>query len=190
MTKPKHSKILVVDIESTGFINEGGKICEIGIVELNMYSGKSRILFDRIVREEDMSNVKKDAWIFEHSSLTYNEVMKAPLLGKFISELNAIFTMAPAAAYNKKFDFTFLRSRGITIPQELAEPMFILTDILKIRNPNDYWRNNGSPYKWPTVQESLDHYFPELTEPHRAIDDAEMEAKIIFQMYKDGASIL
>ena len=33
-------KILILDIETTGFLNQGGSIVEIGIVELNLDTGE------------------------------------------------------------------------------------------------------------------------------------------------------
>ena len=35
-------KILILDIETTGFLQEGGKIVEVGIVELDLSNGKSK----------------------------------------------------------------------------------------------------------------------------------------------------
>lgn len=39
------NKILILDIETTGFLQQGGKIVEIGIVELDLSNGnKKKIL--------------------------------------------------------------------------------------------------------------------------------------------------
>jgi DNA polymerase III epsilon subunit-like protein len=40
----------IVDIETTGFLNQGGKIVEIGIVELNISTGERKVLFESGVR--------------------------------------------------------------------------------------------------------------------------------------------
>jgi DNA polymerase-3 subunit epsilon len=43
--------ILVVDIETTGFLNQGGLIIEIGIVKLNLENGEISPAFNSLIRE-------------------------------------------------------------------------------------------------------------------------------------------
>ena len=87
-----------------------------------------------------------------------------------------------AAAYNKEFDFGFLKYRGFKI-QELPCPMIAATNIIKIPP-----KLPDTLYKWPSVEESWSFYFPETTyfELHRAYDDALHEAMIIYEMYTRG----
>ena len=40
------NKILIIDIETSAFIDEGGKILEVGIVELDLENGEKKILFN------------------------------------------------------------------------------------------------------------------------------------------------
>jgi len=44
-------KILILDIETTGFLNQGGKIVEIGLVELDLSNGNTKIVFDEVCHE-------------------------------------------------------------------------------------------------------------------------------------------
>ena len=48
-------KILVIDIETTGFQKQGGSIVEVGIVELDLETGKAEIIFDSLCRESILS---------------------------------------------------------------------------------------------------------------------------------------
>ena len=73
----KHNIIAVLDIETTGFNNEGGLIVEIGIVELNLSDGSSNVVYDELVKEESFCVNHKNSWIFQNSSLTFGEVMNA-----------------------------------------------------------------------------------------------------------------
>lgn len=41
-------KILVLDLETTGFLNENGKIVEIGIVELDLDTGDCKIIYNQV----------------------------------------------------------------------------------------------------------------------------------------------
>ena len=42
------SKILILDIETTGFLQQNGKIVEIGIVELDLENGQREIIFNEV----------------------------------------------------------------------------------------------------------------------------------------------
>ena len=40
-------EILIIDIETTGFLQKGGKIVEVGISKLNLNEGKVEVIFDK-----------------------------------------------------------------------------------------------------------------------------------------------
>ena len=48
-------KILIIDIETTGFVPEQNFIVEIGIVSLDLDNGNIETLFDKVVRESGMT---------------------------------------------------------------------------------------------------------------------------------------
>lgn len=50
-----NDKVVVIDIETTGFNKTLDNILEIGIVELDINSGKIRILFNSLVREKNFN---------------------------------------------------------------------------------------------------------------------------------------
>lgn len=169
--------ILVVDIETTDFLNRGGLIVEVGIVKLNLLTGEVEKIYDQLVKEEGFNDDHKHSWIFKNSSLTWEEVNNARPLD--VNTLKNIFSNYPATAYNKRFDFDFLSSRGIII-KELDCPMKLMTPICKINGPYGF--------KWPKVQEAYDFLFPnnDYTEEHRGLDDAHHEAKIVHWLHKQG----
>lgn len=170
-------EILVVDIETTGFLQEQGLIVEIGIVKLNLNTGKRKLIYDTVVKEQGFKPFHKNAWIFHNSDLSYKDITDAKPLDAFT--LQQIFDKYPATAYNKRFDFDFLMSRGLVI-EELDCPMKICTPICKL--PGYYG------YKWPKVQEAYDHFFEnnDYIEKHRAGDDAFHESQIVWELYKMG----
>ncbi len=183
-------KILVLDIETTGFLKEGGSIVEIGIVELNVETGETKIIFDSLCRERILTARHREepfGWIFRNSDLTVEEVRNAPDFDDIKAQVQAIISSYPlgATAFNKPFDFDFLKDRGLKFPKELGCLMRLSTPICKLPNQNGY----GS-YKWPTAEEAFNHFFPEIeyTEKHRGADDAEHEAMIAAKLY--GMDIL
>jgi len=180
-------KIAVLDIETTGFLLEGGSIVEIGIVELNLDNGEIKIVYDSLCRETRLTAKHRKepfGWIFRNSDLTPEEVRTAPPFDQVKNEVQAILNRYPAGAtaFNKKFDFDYLKDRGLTI-KELPCPMLLSTPICKLPNKYGY-----SDFKWPKVEEAFAHFFPDIeyVEKHRGADDAKHEAMIVYALYQQG----
>jgi len=185
------NKILVLDIETTGFLNQGGSIVEVGIVELCLKTGKTEIIFDSLLKEDILTARHREepmGWIFRNSDLTPDEVRNAPPASEVLIKVQKILDDYPlgCTAYNKQFDFGFLKNRGVHI-NELPCPMLLATDVCKL--PNKYGYDN---YKWPSVEEAWRHFFPTIqyNELHRGADDAKHEALIVYELYKLGVFAL
>lgn len=171
-------KILIVDIETTNFLQRGGLIVEIGIVELNLLTGKVEVVYNELVKEEGLSLDHAESWIFKNSDLKLEDCMNAkPLDLKKISELLA---EKPVTAYNTEFDFGFLRNRGVKIC-EIPCLMKLSKDVCKIPN------KNKEGIKMPNFQEAWNKIIgEEYIESHRGVDDAVHEARVAFELYKKG----
>jgi DNA polymerase III epsilon subunit-like protein len=69
-------KILIIDIETTGFTPKTGKIVEIGIVELDLANGEKKIIFDQVVHESGITIEELEkSWIVKNSSLTVEMII-------------------------------------------------------------------------------------------------------------------
>ncbi len=179
-------KILVIDIETTGFLQEGGAIVEVGMVSLDLDSGLVEVVFDSVCRESILTAKHREeplGWIFRNSSLTVEEVREARDLREMLPELQGIVDgfLLGATAYNRNFDFQFLENRGLVFGEKLPCPMELSTPICKL--PGKF-----RDYKWPKVEEAWLHFFPDrpYTELHRGADDARHEAMIVWELYKLG----
>jgi len=177
--------ILVVDIETTGFLNQGGKIVEIGIVKLDLDTGSIIPAYNSLIKEPgfNINHTKGQlGWIFKNSDLTFDEVNLAPDLESQRNTIQNLFNQFQATAFNKAFDFDFLKNRGFQI-EELPCPMLVATPIVNLPSANGY-----STPKWPTVEEAWKHFFGKTSykEIHRGLDDAKHEAKIVYELYKMG----
>ena len=182
-------EIAVIDIETSGFQHQGGLIVEIGIVGLNLETGSVTDEFDSIVKEDgfDERHAKHPyGWVFQNSDLRYNDVLSANNLTDMLPEIQNVLNKYSlgATAYNKAFDFGFLRSRGLQI-KELDCIMLSATPVVNLP-PNPGY----STPKWPKVEEAWEYFFPqvEYKEAHRALDDARHEALIAYELYKLGIS--
>lgn len=181
------NKILILDIETTGFQNQGGSIVEIGIVSLDLTNGEIEEVFNSLLREDILTEKHRKppfGWIFNNSDLTPEDVRNAPNAFDVLSKAQNILNKYPlgCTAFNNRFDFGFLRDRGLQI-KGLPCPMILSTPICKCPN-----RNGRSGYKWPNVEEAFKFFFPDIvyTEKHRGLDDAKHEAKIVYALYEMG----
>jgi len=178
------SKILIIDIETTGFQNQGGKIVEVGIVELDLSNGNREILFNEVCQESGITleEVEK-SWIVQNSDLTTKQIKYSGSLESKKSRIQNIINDYPlgATAFNNAFDFGFLESRGIVFPKKLDCPMKLSTDICMLPS-------SRGGYKWPKVEEAHLHFFGDVgyVEKHRGADDAYYEAEIVMKLYEMG----
>ena len=176
--------IWIVDIETTGFFNKGGLIVEIGIASLDLDTWEIKEVMDLVVKEPwfDVSHTKSPFWwIFSNSSLTPDDVIQAQSLEEVLPKIQSCIDLFPLGitAYNKAFDFTFLRDRGITIAKELPCPMKVATPVLQLPS------TGYGDYKRPKVEEAWDHLVgTPYVEAHRWLDDAIHEARIVYELYK------
>ena len=169
-------KILVIDIETTGFRVESDAIVEIGVVLVDLENGSFEPVFDQLIKENNFNPVHETAWIFENSDLKYKDILNAKELD--IVKLQNLLNQYPITAWNSKFDFGFLEDRGLVLCSKLPCPMKMSTLFFKLRG-------KFGGYKWPSVQEAWDKLFPDIPyiEEHRGLDDAKHEAKIIHALY-------
>jgi len=177
-------KILIIDIETTGFLANGGKIVEIGIVELNLNDGSKKIIYDKICHETGITIEECDnSWIIKNSTLTTEQIRLSNNFTKLKSEVQQIINSYPlgCTAFNNTFDFGFLEDRGIVFIKKLPCPMKLLKDICKILN-------KIGKYKFPTVEEAHKFFFGDVgyVESHRGADDAFHEADIVYELFKLG----
>ena len=179
-----NKKILIIDIETTGFLQQNGKIVEVGIVELCLETGAKKIIFDKVVHEAGITLAEvENSWIVQNSTLTVEDIRHSKTLEYHRREIQQILNDYPngATAFNNAFDFGFLEDRRFVFPKKLACPMKLSTDICKLPNPR-------GGYKWPKVEEAHLHFFGDIgyKEAHRGADDAFYEADIVLELYRKG----
>jgi DNA polymerase III alpha subunit (gram-positive type) len=170
-------KIFILDIETTATKSDAGHIIEIGGVLLNTDTGEIEEVFNSIIKETEKFD--ENAWIFDNSDLT-PELIKTE--GKPLEEirepLQKLISKYPTTAYSRSFDIGWLKSRNFEFNIILEDPMLVATPILKIK------KGSYSNYKWPKVQECLDYFKIHENEPHRAFEDAKLEARIVWELIK------
>jgi DNA polymerase-3 subunit epsilon len=177
----------VIDIETTGFLLDGGFIVEIGIAKLDTETGFIDSVFDARCREKGMTSKDRDAWIFKNSTLTVKEVRDAQFLSAIRGDIQGIIDSFDAVtAFNKAFDFGFLVDRGFSICCEW--PCIMLTASEDMKVPKTGYSSKYPGYKLPNVMEAWAFYMAgkQYEEAHRGLDDAMHEAMIAYELFKRG----
>lgn len=175
-------KILVVDIETTGFLYDGGRIVELGAVSLDMDTGLREIVYDKIFNPGIEREELELSWIVSKGYMDSDSILAG---ASFDDERETIQAIVDAhegvTAFNRNFDIPFLEVYGIKFAKLFPCPMLLATPICKLTG-----RRGG--YKWPKAEEAYKHFFPEseYVEKHRGADDAMHEAEIIYAMHKNG----
>ncbi len=175
-------ELLVLDIETTGFSPTNDFILELGIVKLNLTTGKITTLFDRVFKDPNLTAKHRKSWIFVNGFMHIDEIRNALPLDNYREEIQSILNpfKGKIIAWNRDFDEKFLIYEGFDLGADIECPMKASTEFFAIEG------NRG--HKWPKAQEAWDILFPHnhKIEEHRGLDDAIMEAKIIFELYKRG----
>lgn len=175
-------EIHVVDIETTGLDEFTSYIVEIGIAKLDSDEAKVEKVFSEVVRPSRscIQHISKNAWVFDRTDLTLEMVENARHLYHYKDRLQTLFDNHVFTAYNKDFDFGFLRRAGFTIPNEAPCIMKVATHIVKI--PHGY---HG--YKYPKFVEAWNYFMGNhMDEAHRAGIDAFYEARLLLEMIQKG----
>ncbi len=177
----KPMKIVVIDLETSGFSPEHNIILEIGAVLLDLSNGAIKPLFNELIKEEGFNKSVKHCWALENSDLSFDEILeKGKSLDEIRNRLQSSLDQYPVTAFNSAFDIGFLSRRGFNIPKTTPCIMKTCTPIVGIKDRRG--RN-----KWPNVDEAWAFFFPDIsyTEKHRGFDDAAHEARILYKLYQN-----
>lgn len=170
-------KIIVLDIETTGFNSKLDAIVEIGMVLTDTNTKEKKVIFDQVVKDPLFDEEKhKNAWVFNNTSLKVEDVVNAKPIEYYRNELQSLFNKYGMTAFNMKFDASFMEERGFKLKRTKC-----LMEASRPYNKNLDARGNK---KMPKVPEIYAQFFPESNydEIHRGCDDAFHEADILLKL--------
>lgn len=176
-------EVLIIDIETTGFNHRKNSIVELALVSLDLDTGDTEVVFNRIMREEKTTFQEvNNSWIIKNSTLTAEEVMVAHTFDFYKNEIQDIIDrfQLGCTAFNRDFDMRFVEFRGIRMGIKLRCPMRLSKDVLRIPS--------GRGYKMTNVTEAYIYFTKDYDyiEKHRAASDAMDEAVIVYELYRLG----
>ena len=182
-------KLLVVDIETTGFYVQSDAIVEIGIALVDTVTKEIELVFDNVIKHNKFNSKRhKNAWIFQNTTLTVEDVENAKPLDEYKEEIQALFDKYKMTAYNKSFDLRFLNAAGFKISDVKC--------LMQTATQYSEYKDKNGKTKKPSVEEIYNQFFMKngeiYVEEHRAGADAKDEAKIMLHMVglKDSKSML
>ncbi len=178
-------KILIIDIETTDFLQRDGEIVEIGIVELDLDTGEKKIIYNQIIKPKMQLEDLQKTWVVSKGYMIAEEIVEGVEFETVKNDIQEIIDHYPdgVTAYNISFDVGFLEKYGIFFKNLLPCPMKRSTNICKL--PGRYG------FKYPKAQEAYDYFYPDAkyVEAHRGADDAMHEADIVMALHKMGEFI-
>lgn len=178
--------VIIIDVETTGFSYSKDHIIEIGMVELNIVTGKKILLYSEFVAPELDLDELQTTWILSQGHINILDIVFAKSLEDQRQQIQGLLNLYPigCTAYNNTFDFGFMEAKGFELPKKLGCPMRLSVDICK----KQAVRKDAGKYKYPSAEEAYNHFFPGSNHKtaHRGGDDAWHEADIVYELYKLG----
>lgn len=183
-------KFLVLDIETTGFLKDGGKITEIGITEVDPVAKTTSLIFDQVMNPGLTLEQCQKAWGVTEGYMTAEEIFNASPLTDYLDQVQMIIDAyeGGVTAFNSDFDFTFLESVGIKFPVKLPCLMKSCINICQIPPTQKMLQAGRTHFKSPNAEEAYHFFFPESSykEIHRGGDDSLHEAEIALKLNELG----
>lgn len=172
-------KLLVVDIETTGFFVHSDAIVEIGITLVDTVTKSIELVFDNVIKHNKFNSRKhKNAWIFQNTTLTLEDVENAESLDFYKEEIQDLFNKYAMTAYNKSFDLRFLKAVGFEMKDVKC--------LMQTATQYSGYKDKNGRVKKPSVEEIYNQFFmndgERYIEEHRAGSDSKDEARILLHM--------
>lgn len=179
------TRVLVVDIETTGLSGfPADLVVDIGISSLELDSGIVEPVYSSVVGH-DVSSwgfARRNAWIFENSDLTIEEVGNAKPFCEVLREVRSIVNGHLVTSFNTSFDFDRFLLRS---PWNL-KPV-LCPDIMAAAS-----RPVSGSDRWPRLDAAYRTLCPDDpaairgAQRHRALEDSLQAAHVLWWLYLHG----
>jgi len=162
-------KFTVIDLETTGPINEQNYVIDIGIVLVE--DGRITRSFQSLVRPP----VPIPPSITRLTGLKDEDLTGAPVFSEISDEVESFFKDAVFTAHNAPFDYGFLSMEYIRLGRRFTHPVLCTKDLTHRALP-----------ELPKLglDALMEHFKITADERHRALPDAEITAKVLLELLK------
>lgn len=179
LTKDQYD-VYIVDTETDNLNAWNGSIVEIAIVQLSkntLHLEKLNCVYQSLVKPKKLH---RDAWIFDNSDITVEDIAQAPSEQQVAQDVQLILKNKAVTTFNASFDFGFLNKEPYKLKTYIATrlPCIMYADDEVCQIPHEYYDT-----KWPSLEEAWEILVKEVLPPdagsHRAAVDAFMAAKVL-----------
>lgn len=142
------SKVICVDLETTGLNQETDEILQLSIID-----GNYNVLFNEYIRPKHKKEWRGAALIHK---ITPDKVKDLPTIDTHIEKLNKIFSECElVVGYNiEQFDAGFLIGAGITIP----DSTYYYDVMLEFAEIYGDWNEYFGDYEWQKLRKCAAYY--------------------------------
>lgn len=182
-----------VDLETSGLRGyPNDLVYEIGISELNLEKQTVTPVYQAIFNYsgQQLTKAQENAWIFQNSSLSLNDVLTSPKHFTIIlRELYGILKGKPITAYNLEFELSFLTHPPFNLHN--WKGISFLPCIMKSATNYCQLYQNGR-LKYPRLDEAVEIIVPSEQKrslpnvKHRALPDSIVEGVLLLNMVNLG----
>ena len=187
----KGDKLLIIDIETSGFSRKDNSIIEIAAIELNINTGEYRALFNSLVKDNNFDvNRYEGSHSYKKTRIKPEDILKARPLLYYKDYLQQLFNCYAVGAFSlNNFDFKWLESRGFTFPNKFDFQLAVRRIIFK---ENKEFKYRGEKFSlrasWFYFLNRIENkQMPEKNKLtvhdgvfHRALYDTILETKILY----------
>ena len=183
--------IYVLDTETTGLDGyPDDVVVDIAVCRVDPVKGTVENVYSSVVGHDvsKWSDKMRDAWIFQNTDLTLEQVSKAPPAEKVAADITKILDGKNVTAFNKEFDMNkFLYHRPWNLKGRIRESRCIMLaskNVCKLPGLYDY--------KWPRLDEAYsmivkgDPACINGDQEHRALSDAVMASYVLIELFRSG----
>lgn len=171
----RKSKIICIDIETTGLDKSRDEILQIGII-----NGRGKVLYNSFIKPERAREWKEAEKI---NKISWEVVQNAPTLAKERRKIEKILSKAGLiVGYNHKgFDIPFMAVNGINTAVK-AKLYDVMLEYAYIAGE---WNEEKQYYKWKHLTECAEHYGFTDYKAHDALEDVRATLFCYYAIKKD-----
>jgi len=179
IAESKNAFFYILDTETTGLDPYWGKLLELAIIELDLWTSKYETIFNKTIKWEIDDDIK-ESWIIENGFMKIEDLQNGIQKEKLQSILQPLGRKW--TSFNVAFDYSFLKKYG------LQQSSFCLMEYMApvVGIWNDYFQN----WKWPSLKEAYKFFdLPVVEQNHRALDDTIMATEILIKAYNQDKQL-
>jgi len=188
----KDLEIYVLDTETTGLDGfPTDHIVDVAVCRVRPYRDTVEPVLSTVVGHDisTWSQNQREAWIFQNTDLTLEQVAKATPAPFVTAELRSMLENRMTTSFNVGFDFDkFLFHE----PWRLREAVHLTPCIMLRAMPVCKLPGTYDVYKWPKLQQAYDMLVDgdpaDIGEEqkHRAMEDAVMASHVLLELIRRG----